>query len=77
MGEESGRGIWERNLGEESGRGIWERNMGEESERHTHTLIEMGALLQATLLPYSPSTGPTVTGQSYTLSYPGRLYWAR
>ncbi len=31
MGEEYGRGIWERNLGEEYGRGIWKRNMVEES----------------------------------------------
>ena len=26
MGEESGRGIWERNMGEESERGIWEES---------------------------------------------------
>ena len=31
--EEYVRGIWERNLGEESGRGIWERNLGEEFGR--------------------------------------------
>jgi hypothetical protein len=31
MGEESGRGIWERNMEEEYGRGIWGRNL--ESER--------------------------------------------
>ena len=33
MGEESGRGVWERSMGEESGREIWERSMGEESGR--------------------------------------------
>ena len=31
MGEEGGRGGWERRMGEEDGRGGWERKMGEES----------------------------------------------
>ena len=33
MGEDYGRGIWERNLGEEFARGIWDSSMGEESGR--------------------------------------------
>ena len=33
MGEEDGRGRWERKLGEEVGRGSWERKLGEEDGR--------------------------------------------